>query len=263
MKIIQYNILEGAREDPDRLSGLLSWLKKQNADVVTLNELNGWESTMAAHARAAGYEYATLHKTRGCSYHVGVMTREPHQVLFRENHPFHFGLLGIACEGITFLITHLMPQSSEYRLGETRRIAQLVADAAGPLLLVGDLNTLSPLDREEIEQPHALQVLRSTPKLAAKFLDDDGQPDYAPMETLLAAGLTDLGAGQRDCHTVPTAANKDSAHALPLRIDYMMANAAFVDTWHHNIRVIRTPETDRLSDHYPLVCELTSTNSPR
>lgn len=257
LKVIHYNILEGARGEPTRLRRLLSWLKEQNADVVTLNELNGWESDMAAYAREAGYDYPTLHETQGCSYHVGVMTRRPHEILIRENDPFHFGLLGIACDGITFLITHLMPQSSEYRLGEAQRIWQLVAATRGPVLLVGDLNTLSPLDRDEVEQQRALQILRSTPKLTLKFLDRDGQPDYEPMETLIAAGLTDLGAGQADAHTVPTAMNKDSAHALPMRLDYMMANAAFTEAWNSEMRVIRTQETDLLSDHYPLMCQLT------
>lgn len=261
LKVIQYNILEGACEEPARLHGILSWLKQQDADVVTLNELNGWESHMASHAHEAGYDYATLHKTQGCSYHVGVMTRRPHEVLIRENRPFHFGLLGISCDGITFLITHLIPHSSEQRLGEARRIGQLAAAMPGPVLLVGDLNTLSPLDREEVEQPKALQILRSTPKLTRKFLNAEGQPDYRPMEKLTAAGLTDLGAGQSGSHTVPTAANNDSAHALPMRIDYMMGNDAFIKTWHYEIRVIRTPATDMLSDHYPVECKLTPRES--
>lgn len=255
--------MEGAQENPVRLNGLLKWIKEQDADVVTLNELNGWESDMASYAREAGFDYATLHETQGCSYHVGVMTRHPHDVLIRENHPFHFGLLGIACDGITFLITHLMPQSSEYRLGETKRITQLVEDIPGPVLLVGDLNTLSPLDHREVEQPRALEILRSNPKLRLKFLDDNGQIDYAPMKTLLAGGLTDLGAKKTNSHTVPTAVNKDSAHALPMRIDYMMANSAFIKDWHSETRVIRTPETDMLSDHYPLMCGLTPKNRER
>ncbi len=65
----------------------------------------------------------------------------------------------------------------------------------------GDLNTLSPLDAEAYNSTDLLSVLLADQRLTDKFLDvsADREPwtasyDFAPMNALLGAGLTDLAA---------------------------------------------------------------------
>ena len=227
----------------------------QAADVLTLNELNGWSGNMQRYARDAGFRSATLLDNGGSAYHVGAMTTHPHTVALQDCDAFQHGLLAIKCGGITILITHLCPGSARKRRDETQRIVEIIEGIRGPVMLVGDLNTLSPLDRDVIARKEVLETLRSTPALARKFLNEEGMPDYEPMETLLSAGLEDVGANQRDRSTVPTPFNQDPAHALPLRLDYMLVNDAFLERWQPAVNVVKNPTTGGLSDHYPILCD--------
>ena len=51
MRILQYNILNGCRKDPDRLARLRSWLKAQAYHVAGFNELNGWHKPLGMRSR--------------------------------------------------------------------------------------------------------------------------------------------------------------------------------------------------------------------
>jgi endonuclease/exonuclease/phosphatase family metal-dependent hydrolase len=58
-----------------------------------------------------------------------------------------------------------------------------------------------------------------------------------------------------DRHTVPTAVNTDKMHAARMRLDYMLANAAFAKLA-TPVRALHGDAVDRLSDHYPIECSL-------
>lgn len=254
MNLLHYNILNGCQQEPDRWQALAAWLQHQDADIVGLNELNGWPGSPGIQARAndAGYAHATLYETDDSVHFVGVFSRSPHQVVLATEDGFHHGVLAIHSQGITIICTHLTPISAADRRQETKRLADLIGSIDGPVLLMGDLNTLSPLDADYLAQPEVIRRLQGAELLTRKFLQPSGAPDFQPMETLLAAGLTDLGAEQPERHSVPTPFNRDHAHALPLRLDYMLGNEAFCAAYPGRAEVIRQPATDHLSDHYPV-----------
>lgn len=58
--------------------------------------------------------------------------------------------------------------------------------------------------------------------------------------------------------TVPTQVNHDSGHAVPMRIDYMLANAAFMEAFPARGRPVAvvSKDTQVLSDHFPLLVDL-------
>ena len=119
---------------------------------------------------------------------------------------------------------------------ETRRIVGKHAKAAArertPFVLVGDLNTLSPLDKAEHDAAGLTQKIRSGPyakQLSKKFLTKAKTAvDYTPMQLLLDAPLTDVGA-RGGGHSVPTSINADHMHFATLRLDYCLVNDAFVE----------------------------------
>lgn len=100
-------------------------------------------------AAAAGYAFShMLHIQSG--YHLAILSsRGPLVVVLEDTEHFERGLLVADVAGTRFLVAHLHAQDSHIRLQEARWIAALVAryTAAGiPLVLLGDLNSLSPQD---------------------------------------------------------------------------------------------------------------------
>ena len=125
-------------------------------------------------------------------------------------------------------------------------------------MIVGDLNTLSSRDQKAHQKAALPAVIRRgayAKALSKKFLDKRGaQVDYAPMQTLLDAGLHDVGAGSGN--SVPTDINADHMHFAQLRLDYCLVNARLLSACGQKhkprARILRTNETTRLSDHFPL-----------
>ncbi len=251
MKILHYNILNGCRKEPERLAQLGAWLRTEAADLVAFNELNGWTSeTLASAAATWGYDYAHVMELHS-QHHLGVIARDPFQIVAEIDEGFHHGLLDVRCSGLRLLITHLTPVSAVDRHREAELLAERVGGIAGPAILIGDLNTLSPLDAPWYETIDARTELSSAPPLRRKFLSPDDAIDYGPMQCLLDAGLIDAGAQQQVRHSVPTPFNKDPMHAVLLRLDYALANSAAAGgiQW---VCIRHGEEVDSLSDHYPL-----------
>jgi len=147
-----------------------------------------------------------------------------------------------------------------------------------PLVLLGDLNTISPLDAR------CISILGTVPTLLTdgvptylrqKYLREVGggshEVDFRPMEALLSSGLVDLfrGSGAEEDRnsclnrcTFPSSAfgpdaddaGNDNGH-IPLRLDYALANV-LLKGLQPALRC-RREATDGvlgLSDHVALVC---------
>lgn len=255
MRILQYNILNGCQGDPDRFARLGAWLKEQAYDVVGLNELNGWNQSSGIHKYGEdwGYPYAEIFVTKASPYFVGVLSRHPIEVIEKREQGFHHGALHIRINGIHYIITHLNPQDASRRELEAEVLAQMARRINEPLIVMGDMNTLSPLDRDHYEQVRLPEHLSKSSQLQRKFMADDAI-NYRPMQTLLDAGLRDLsGAMSAENYTVPTKMNKDGAHAAQMHLDYILANDAF-KARSLGAHTIHNETVESLSDHYPVEC---------
>ena len=231
-------------------------------------------------------------------------SRPIHSILNRTGPPFHHGLLEVAvrfdqqrcdhqepsaCAGLAraeesrnlqdvggcgrmdtvihILLTHLTPRDARARALECQYLAQRCAtltEGNTPAILLGDLNTLSPLDDAHYAAAKLEQTLAKDARLRTKFLrtaDDSsvaaagstGQHaarlDYRPMEVLLSAGMHDMSVkpvalqdssaalhdrdGERadrtaDFHATVGMTNvqDDSMHAAAMRLDYILGNRA-------------------------------------
>mmetsp|Transcript_43214 Transcript_43214/g.90227 ORF Transcript_43214/g.90227 Transcript_43214/m.90227 type:complete len:406 (+) Transcript_43214:197-1414(+) len=252
-KILQWNILDGGQR---RLAGIGKLLREGRYDVVSLNELNGIEAVrLESMAREWGYTQ-TAH-LRKSPYALGLLSKHPMRVRLREaGNAFAHGMLCADLLGTLFCVTHLTPNSVTRRVMEARAIQHVARTAPRGFVLLGDLNTLSPLDA----RAHTLASLPArmshgshAQALARKFLTADGtRIDYAPMQTLLDTPLWDVGNASG--HTVPTDVNADAMHFAQLRLDYCLVNSHVLGTCAPapSVHVLRLNRTQALSDHFPI-----------
>jgi endonuclease/exonuclease/phosphatase family metal-dependent hydrolase len=298
VRLLHWNILDGgvtpleggvrshgARGgmSPRRIDGIAALLASRRYDVVCLNELNGFES---AQLRALGGSLGMPHTAllARSRYHLGILSRAPFDIVLAERTaPFAHGLLCVRlrASGLEVCCTHLDPLSSRARALEARRIAahaRARAAAGRPLVLLGDLNTLSPLDAPRHREGELLGQIRHGPHAASlerKFVATDGgggaRLDYRPMQLLLDVPLTDLGARSGSAaHTVPTRLAADHMHFARMRLDFCLVGQHVARACDEGARrgrqggaveaaqgacaatVLITPETEQLSDHFPL-----------
>lgn len=182
--------------------------KSGGLDVVALNELNGLDDeTLADLANQSGFAYSVLMRVPS-GYHLGILSRENLTEVERHTAPFHHGLLEACSFGVHWLVTHLSPVDSVARLLETKAIAARIhaltsTPQSVPVVLLGDLNTLSPQD----DLGDLAQLLDKDPRLRRKFLvphrpGTAPRVDIRPLQSLLDAGLQDMAPN--GSATVPT-----------------------------------------------------------
>lgn len=170
---------------PPRLCEILHWIRSREADVVALVELNGWDigeediqhdlfvsRYMQENAAFAGYPYSVLlRESEG--FHLGIMSREPLRVLSYDNKRFERGMIVVEIEDIIYIVVHLHAHDSEARVGESKIVRDLVAELTvngRPVLVVGDMNTVSPRDIDWHKKENLLSWLRfeAPPRLLRK-----------------------------------------------------------------------------------------------
>lgn len=254
VKILQYNILDGCMNDPTRLAKLGDWLTNQEFDLVGLNELNGWNTStdISMLGPEWGYPHHALFETKTSPYFVGVLSRHPIHHIAGYEEGFHHGALILKTFDIHVVVTHLTPICSRHREAEAARLVEIIDRLKGPVLLMGDLNTLSPRDQDRHSISGLVEILRRDAHLTRKFLDAEAKINYRPMQRLLDAGLTDLS--RRSDTTVPTEINVDAAHASPMRLDYIMANQCFLAGRTPVAEALHETPLPYLSDHFPVMC---------
>lgn len=252
MHVIQYNLFEGCHEPGRRLNRLKEWLRTTKPDVIEFNELNGWNpDDFQNFTKDAGFSFCTLFEMNTSPFWIGLASKFPIHLLSRNEEDFHHGFLHIETNGVHFIVTHLSPADAIQREQEAAILADLGSKIKEPLLLMGDLNTLSPYDNEYYREH--LDMLLTNQKLSKKFMKNR-QINNRPMEILLNCGFNDIFACPEFQPTVPTTFNTDPMHALKLRLDYMLVNDALQDRI-EKANVMVDPDTETISDHYPIECE--------
>lgn len=224
-------------------------------DIVGLNEAFGWERDppIADVARECGFRASVLYKMEGNGLPLAVMARTPIRLIERRATGFDNGFLHVVAGGIHFVTTHLSPRDSMLREHEAAALAGAIR-VSEPLLLAGDLNTLSPLDRGLHAAAGLRDLFANDEGLARKFLRN-GAINYRPMQILMDSGLHDLGPLGAAAFTVPTPLNQDPMHVARMRLDYFMANTAMLRLT-PRASIIHDRGVEMLSDHYPIECEI-------
>lgn len=257
MRLLQYNILDGCRE-LSRSERLDQWMAEQSYDVIGLNEMNEWTAEeFEQRASKWGYPYTRLLVTSISKYHMGIAAKTPIDYVTHAEAPYHHGMLHVKIKGIHFLLTHMSPMDSLRREQEAAAIAMRIADLDEPVVVMGDLNSLSPGDRGRYEQVELVQRFRTNERQTRAHLVD-GHINYRPIELLLEAGLSDTAnTGDAFELSLPTHINGIPGPKAGVRLDYILVNSK-LQQHRPQSRVLRSTELDTLSDHYPVECWWTS-----
>lgn len=258
MDILQYNILDGCREK-DRYAKLCKWVKHQNVDIITFNELNNWDSNeFYSEMVKLGFSHTHLFEMKSSPYYLGIASKFPIELIKEmERQPFYHGLLHVKVKKINFLLVHLTPFESKNRENETREIVEYTKEIEEPIIIIGDLNTLSSLDKVHYKKVNTYDNLVQDEILARQHLVNN-KINFTPMDILLEAGFKDLGYSEEFHHSMPSQIDKNKD--IYLRIDYVLGNK-YVLKYLPECTVMRDKELDKISDHYPVICNFKKVNS--
>lgn len=270
-RMVSHNVWYGfTKKGEPRHAEWLAWMKEQNPDVVSLQELNGYTpEKLAADARAWGHEHSVLLKEDG--FPTGFTSRTPITGVAKLREGFHHGLMRVETRGLTFYVVHFHPSNFERRIAEAELLRQDVASLPADkrrIVLIGDFNGFSPLDRAHYDQDPVIEPFfagldRKAP--TARNLNQ-GKLDYGGLQAIQDQGYIDLVARFRDpaapyAGTFPTPLVKEEDHGTDRRIDYIFLSPTLVPAA-VSARILRDDRTGRLSDHYPLLAELDLSNLP-
>merc|ERR1712216_291723 len=157
---LHLNVWNGC-QNPVRRARLASWLREMRPDVLTLNELNGWDATsLAAFAHDVHLPHSAFMSTakqatgnrdnnNKAAYHLGVLSRVPVRIIAKHSAGFRHGALHVAVdELLDVVVTHLTPAGPRATLQEARELLRLVGGNAtpAPIIIAGDLNSLARTD---------------------------------------------------------------------------------------------------------------------
>ena len=244
--------------------------------VVGLVEVPWKPAAFVQQAKAWGFDYALLLRTdRAHRFNIGLLSKTPlRRTTEAHGSTFFHGLLCGALPlmgDLTVCVTHLTPHAPSARLQEAQALRRLLSGhAQRPLLLLGDLNTLSPADAAA-HRASGLAARLAESRTLRKFSDGTAL-DYSAFEALTsseaseglghasdaASALTDLHhhtVATSGAYTVPTSRGGDPRHAAPMRLDYALSNRALLEQCGRAgafSRIITTEEVGALSDHYPV-----------
>jgi exodeoxyribonuclease-3 len=252
MRIASYNLFEGAQ---DTFPQLIKLAVEEDFDILALQEVNGWQEDDFAKAKdfakAANMPYFAFADSN-TRFKLATFSKTP--ILGTDAHSegfWHAALeTQVAYDGaeLTIFNTHLNPRSEEDREGEAKKLLGLV-DLGKSVLITGDLNSLSSADHYPDGLYYELKK-RGISKFGKEAIK------LAVTDELVTAGLVDVAARLGTAETtVPTDFNTDKNHEVPLRLDYMFATTSLLSTV-KDLRVIKSPQTNAISDHYPIVLEL-------
>jgi exodeoxyribonuclease-3 len=273
LRMVSYNVWYGFTEKPEpRHSEWLQWMKAQEADVVSLQELNGYtEEKLARDAAEWGHPHVALLKEDG--FPIGFTSRTPFEEVKKIQEGMHHGLLRCKTRGIYFYAVHMHPSDCGARARESRILLADIAslpERDARVVLVGDFNGFSRADKPHYDADAMLEPffarLDKDPK--QHNLNADGNLDYEGLDLLIDGGYIDLvGLLRRPespfIGSFPTEARRDEDHGTDRRLDYIFVSPNLAGGA-KSAYIVRDPTTALLSDHYPVaaVLELSNPSPP-
>jgi exodeoxyribonuclease-3 len=252
MRIASYNLYEGAQNTKAELR---DFVDEQDLDVLCIQEANDWDNgtptQLEDFANATGLDEC-VYGDSNTRFKLATLSRNP--IADSKVHTdgfWHSAIHTVVQDGIGPLHVwnvHLNPGNEDQRLAEAKLLMSLI-DPDEHTVIMGDFNSLSRTD----QYPENL-IGELTAKGITKFGTANLRYDVTDFFT--EAGLVDVAASLASrTNTVPTPANQDIYHAAELRLDYMFATQGLAKAI-KGIEVVKSPLTDIISDHFPIVAAL-------
>ncbi len=253
MKLLTYNILNGGQ--PDRLPLIREVVHSLDADIVCLQETNGFDALEGAILKSFGHSMGYhCHAfapcgTLGKNYSVATYAKSP--IISSEAIPGlrHAGQVVLLKGGLAVcnvLISHV---SEDERLRELRLVANFLAPYENKIIC-GDFNMLSPWDKYD---PSLLDTFNE--KQRSRFAAG-GKLEFRAALYMAEQHYRDAAqiAGAKGEWTVRTKGSASEGHPLQARLDYVFVCNSLAPKV-RSMEVIRAGLTDKASDHYPVLVD--------
>ena len=278
LKIMSYNVLYGFNRG-DNVELGSKWIKSQQPDFLALQEMKGFnQARFNKQAKGWGHDHSYLYKGKkgqplAFSSRFAIDDIEPLEA------PTGRIFLSLESAGIHFVVVHLTSQKLSARKIETsfisKHIHKLLLEGK-KLVVLGDFNAMSPKDSKRLASMDILLAEMHDIVKKRKNLNNN------EFDTSILQSYYDLGLHDSTYHhltgthkanklngSFPSLAAKKATsrevqqHRLE-RIDYILTSENLVnnivnadilnwtDSMHKNSSVL-----DEVSDHYPLILELT------
>jgi len=259
LRIISYNVWYGFTKVTERKESWIRWMKEQDPDVVSLQELNDYTSELLAHdAGKYGHPYSALLKEDG--FPTGITSRYPLEDVQRFFKGFHHGLLRVRIKEVYYYVIHLHPSNWETRKSEISYILDDIhkLPAHSKVVLAGDFNTFSPMD--SIYYGRLEPFFHERDSLYQEKNLNKGRLDYSVIQEVLDFGLIDLEASKRDTGygfsgSFPTLVEKEGEHGDHRRLDYVFATSDLAAQV-LEAEIISSDTAQILSDHLPVIVDI-------
>lgn len=262
MKLISYNVYWGMRQDStENKTKFAEWIKEQNPDILALQEMNGFsQQDIQKLAESYGHPYAFIVREPfadgSISFPVAITSKYPIVNVNRVVENTIHGFIMAEIEGYHFIVTHFHPFSSEKRGYEIDQILATVKSkpADWKWLFMGDLNSVSPLDKSEYDNNLLRDFIREDRKKRPHNQNlKDNELDYSIQQKILDDSFVDAF---KISHTefVPSAPTKlfYDQSTFPLRYDYLYISSNMKNDV-VKCEIIKDDFTDVYSDHYPVL----------
>jgi len=267
LRILTHNVWYGFTEAPERKKPWLAWMKDQDPDIVSLQELNEYTPQMLAEdARSYGHAYSVLLKQEG--FPTGITSRYPIEDIKKVTEGFHHGLIRVRIQQVYYYVVHLHPSNWEFRNAEINKILQDIKNLppGAEVILAGDFNTFSPVDSVYYSHNRLETFFKNRDVQFNEKNLNNGALDYSVILKVLDFGLIDLEGSLRKpsyefSGSFPTLVEKEGEHGDQRRLDYIFASKNLSDKV-KRAEIIVNDTTLHLSDHLPVIAEFL-TNSPR
>ena len=268
-KIITYNIWNGYDwgKDETRRKQVSEWIDKQKPSIVALQELcNYTPDKLVEDAKSWGHPYSVLLKEDG--YSVGLTSAYPIEIVEKIRKGMHHGALHCITNDLDVFVIHFHPGSYQFRQKEVVIIMdklQKVAERQDNYIVLGDFNSLSPIDAD-LYEPDGTFITRLRERNKDKGEEGNlsrGNLDFSVMSSFLSFPLIDVcqpytkGIGERGSSPgqilgeVNNETKKELTDRLK-RIDYIMASPSLANKC-ANAEICNGKENYFLSDHYPVI----------
>lgn len=259
-RITSYNIFKGGKYGLEQLSSAISEL---GSDCIGLLEANGWgedeEKILKKITESTEYQFGYFAKAN-TKYDIACLNKNKPQISKSFKNGFwHTALINIFKTNeigeVAIVFIHLNPKTEADRIIEIKNLLNILKPHPQAIVM-GDFNSLSPHDPYDRNELIANLKNKNITKFGSEQLSFD------TIQTIESAGFIDCAANKNYfAHTVPTPANDDPAHAIPLRIDYAFITPNLLP-FVKNISIKNGGVFDRASDHFPLVLDMDFTVSP-
>lgn len=256
MKVMYINLFEGCQEK-ERFNRVISFIKNKNPDFLGLSELNEWDKNNFAKLKEFQSKIG-LHNVIFCAsnqgYHLALFSKYQIENSIVQNKGFNTGIIkvisSVGKKRISIILTHLNARNEDLRLKEVNIIKKHFNPEEN-VILMGDLNSLSPLDTYDERK-----LLDKLKKIGLKKFGSRSLKKEV-IKKLTKMGLIDAVKKFSNSfeYSVPTTYNKDEAHFAKLRLDYIFVTKS-LSSLLKDARIIRNKETNRLSDHFPIIAEI-------